>query len=635
MVSPGIKRAFNEGLQAAIPDGGLTISKWASQYRFVERSAFPGKWSNDRVPFLTEIMDVITEPDIREVVFMKSSQVGGSELAMNTIGYFMHMDPTYIMYLGEQEDKVRAFANESFDATVRVTPALQNIVNDDPADDNQRVKRFPGGQLTFAWATSPAQLSSRPVRVLIMDENDAYVVTKEGNASKLAEARQKTFMGTEKRLKISSPRNAETSNIEPAYLAGDQREFYVPCPHCNEFQTLKWANLKWPDGEPELAAYLCEVCELMIDHDEKQDMLSKGRWIAGAETKHIASFKISELYSPFTTWADMAEDFLKAKKHKDTLRVFVNTRLGETWKDEETIEYEDLTLHKEDYDHEVPDGGLLLTAGVDIQADRIELEVVGWGVDRENWSIDKHVLYGDPELPAVWEDLEGRLTHLYRGSQREFRISAVAIDSGYHTNVVMAFCRKFRGRRWFPVKGLSTPGNPIVKKGSKDPHHKISVWTVGTDTAKDEVFAFLRVDQPGTPGFCHFPNDDRYDESYLKQLCSEKRASRFKMGREYHIYEKLRAGIRNEALDIRVYATAARAIIVPKFDEWAARESAKRIKTASSTVNAPSSAARPQSEPSAEVSRVTADDPDAVENPVENTPEQPKRRIRSFRSSRF
>jgi phage terminase large subunit GpA-like protein len=410
------------------------------------------------------------------------------------------------------------------------------------------------------------------------------------------------------------------------YLSGDQREFYVPCPHCNEFQTLKWANVKWPDGQPEQAAYLCEVCEQLIDHDEKQDMLSKGRWIAGAETKHIASFKISELYSPFTTWADMAEDFLKAKKHKDTLRVFVNTRLGETWRDEETIEYEDLTLHKEDYDHEVPDGVLVLTAGVDIQADRIELEIVGWGVDRENWSIDKHVLYGDPELPAVWEDLEGRLTHRYRGSQREFAIACVAIDSGYHTNVVMAFCRKFKGRRWFPVKGLSTPGNPIVKKGSKDDHHRIHVWTVGTDTAKDEVFSFLRVDQPGTPGFCHFPNDDRYDESYLKQLCAEKRASRFKMGREYHIYEKLRAGIRNEALDIRVYATAARAIIIPKFDDWAARESKKKIKSASAPVNALSP---PVSEPPPAASNEGpkyAMQPDAVENPVENTAQPAKKR---------
>lgn len=626
MVSPGIKRAFNEGLRAAIPDGGLTVSKWAAQYRFVERSAFPGKWSNDRVPFVTEIMDVLTEPEIRVVVYMKSSQVAGSEVAMNVIAYYMHMDPTYIMYLGEQEDKVRAFANESFDATVRVTPALKGIVNDDPADDNQRVKRFPGGQLTFAWATSPAQLSSRPIRILICDEVDAYVATKEGNALKLAEARQKTFSGSEKRLLISSPRDAATSNIEPAYLAGDQREFYVPCPHCNEFQTLKWENIHWPDAQPELAYLQCEVCGLEIDHEEKADMLAKGRWIAGAETKHIASFKINELYSPFTTWADMATDFLSAKKHTDTLKVFVNTRLGETWKDEETIEYEDLELHKEEYSSPVPDGVLCLTCGIDVQKDRIEFEIVGWGVGRESWSIDKDVLLGNPEFQQVWDDLEARLTQRYDGAGRTFRISCVGIDSGYHTNQVMAFCRAARakGRNWFPLKGLSTPGNAIVRRGTKDAHHKIHVWNVGTDTAKDEVFAFLRVEQPG-PGFCHFPaNDERYDDAYIRQLCSEKKMSRFKMGREYHIYEKIRAGIRNEALDIRVYATAARAIILPRFDAWAEREAKKTYHIS-----------KEPPLPANNEQRTTNNDPESVQKDVENTPKPAKKKRFMIKNKTF
>jgi phage terminase large subunit GpA-like protein len=627
MVSPGIKRAFNEGLRAAIPDGGLTISKWAAQYRFVERSAFPGKWSNDRVPFLTEIMDAITEPDIREVVFMKSSQVGGSELLMNVIGFYMHMDPTYIMYLGEQEDKVRAFANESFDATVRVTPALQSIVNDDPADDNQRVKRFPGGQLTFAWATSPAQLSSRPVRVLLTDEIDAYVVTKEGNALKLAEARQKTFSGSEKRVKVSSPRNAETSNIEPAYLAGDQREYFVPCPHCNEFQTLKWENIHWPDGKPEFAFLQCEACGLEIDHEEKADMLAKGRWIAGAETKHIASFKINELYSPFTQWADMATDFLSAKKHRDTLKVFVNTRLGETWKDEETIEYEDLELHKEKYEHPVPDGVLLVTCGVDVQGDRLEFEIVGWGEGRESWSIDKDVLVGNPEFDEVWDQLEGRLTQRFEGSQRSFRIACVGIDTGgHHFNRVMQFCRNARakGRNWFPLKGLSTRGNPIVKKGTKDAHHKIHIWGVGTDTAKDEIFAFLRVESRGS-GFCHFPaDDDRYGDDYMRQLCSEKKMSRFRMGQEYHIYEKLRAGIRNEALDIRVYATAARAIVVRNFDQWAEREAKKTIRLK-----------REIDEPAPVKEKGQTTEAEPVENAVEKAEKPKARKLKSFRSSRF
>lgn len=583
MTATALEKAFSEGLQAAIPDGGMTISKWAEAYRHVERSARPGKWSNDVVPFLTEIMDVITEPEIREVVFMKSSQVGGSELAVNTVGYFIHIDPTYLMYLAEQQDKASAWTDESFDTTVAGTDVLKNLVRDDAKNNNQRIKRFPGGQLTIAWASSPAQLSSRPVRVIIFDEIDAYVVTKEGDAIKLGEARQKTFNDTKKTIKISSPRDRETSLIEPAYLAGDQREFYVPCPHCNEFQTLKWSNVKWETGEAESAYYVCDICGVMIDHEEKRDMLAKGRWIAGAETKQIASFKINELYSPFTTWGDIAADFLVAKNHPDTLKVWTNTRMGETWKAEETIDYLDLELHREDYGNvEVPAGVLILTAGVDVQGDRLELEIVGWGKNRENWSIDYQVFEGSPALPDVWKDLKDALMKGYTGDGRTFHVRAAAIDSGGgNTEDVYAFCKKHKGRGWFAVKGSSSPGNPLVKRGSLTKKERVRLWLVGTNTAKDEIFSFLRVADEGSPGYCHYPNDDeKYGELYLKQLCSEKKITRVRMGQSYSIYEKVSASVRNEALDVRVYATAARAIIFHRrdFDKWAERESKRKLK---------------------------------------------------------
>jgi phage terminase large subunit GpA-like protein len=247
MTTQAIKKSFDEGLRSAIPDGSLSISKWAETYRYVERTARPGRWSNDVVPFLTEIMDVVTQPDVREVIFMKSAQVAGSEFAVNVIGYYIHIDPTYIIYIGEQEDKAKAWTQESFDSTVRNTPVLKALVSDDPSDNNQRIKRFPGGQLTIAWASSPAQLSSRPAKVVIFDERDAYIPTNEGDAVKLAEARTKTFSGEEKKISISTPRDKETSTIEPAYMEGDRREYYVPCPQCGEFQTLKWSNVRWDE----------------------------------------------------------------------------------------------------------------------------------------------------------------------------------------------------------------------------------------------------------------------------------------------------------------------------------------------------------------------------------------------------
>lgn len=567
------KKAISEALRLAIPDGSLSISKWAEQYRYVDRGARPGRWSNETVPFLTEIMDAVTEPDVREIVFQKSSQVGGSELAVNIIGYFIHIDPTQVCYVAETEDKAKAWTQESFDATVMKTDVLKRLVKTDVSDNNQRIKRFPGGQLTVAWASSPSQLSSRPIQVIIFDEKAAYKPTNEGDAVKLGEARTKTYSGSEKIVKISTPRRADDdADIEYDFQRGDQREFYVPCPSCDVMQTLKWRNVKWDEGEPETAFMVCESCGVMIEDDDKYDMLAAGKWIAAKPFNGVASFKINQLYSPFVPWYRMAIDFLEAKKHVSTLQVWTNTALGEVWKPEERIEYADLTLNRETYGAEVPQGVLVLTAGVDVQGDRLEAEIVGWGRDHESWSIDYRVFEGDPANIEVWEALSDYLTGEFVGETGMFRVAAACIDSGgHHTQQVYRFCKANAGRKWLAIKGSSQPGNPLISKPKwVGTNPKVRLYSIGTDTAKDEIFSFLQVAEPG-PGFCHFPDDDRYDESYLRQLCSEKKVPRFRMGRQFYIYEKVSANARNEALDVRVYATAARAILNPNYDKVANR----------------------------------------------------------------
>jgi phage terminase large subunit GpA-like protein len=577
MTAATAKIAIQEGLRLAIPDGGLTVSKWAAEHRYVDRGARPGRWSNETVPFLTEIMDAVTEPDVREVVFMKSSQVGGSEVAVNIIGYFIHIDPTQIMYVGEIEDKAKAWTQESFDATVRTTPVLKRLVKLDPEDNNQRIKRFPGGQLTVIWATSPAGASSRPVQVIVFDECDAYKPTNEGDIIKLTEARTKTYSGSEKIIKISSPRNADTSEIEKSYLKGDQREFWVPCPSCDEFQTLKWTNVQFDPEDPENTTCMaCESCGVELTDDDKIDMLAKGKWQAQMPFNGTASFKISQLYSPFVPWSRMVIDFLEAKKFRSTLQVWTNTALGESWKPEERIEFADLNIKREEYPAPWPNvdeltgrqllvapaGVLCLTAGVDTQGDRLEAEIVGWGKDHESWSIDYRVIFGDPAGTEIWEELADYLTTPVPSERGPLKVYSAAIDSGgHHTQQVYRFCKTYAQRKWFAIKGSSQPGNPLVSKpkwvGSNP---KVRLFSIGTDTAKDEIFSFLQIEKPG-PGYCHFPDDERYDDAYLKQLCAEKKVQRFRMGRPSYIYEKVSANARNEALDVRVYATAARGII--------------------------------------------------------------------------
>lgn len=566
-MTPLLDQTLREAFASALPDTSLACSEWAEQYRHVspERSRFAGKWQNERTPYLREIMDAASDPRVRRVVFMKSSQVAGSEFAVNYLMYRIHLSPTMMIYCAENEDKRNAFVNESFDTATRATPVIrERIVGKVGTEDNNlQRKKFPGGLLSCVYATSAAQLSSRPAEVVIVDEVDATVENAEGSPVALLEARTKTFNDIRKIILISSPRDRETSVIEAEYLASDQRKYHVPCPHCGEYQILEWKNVRW-DDDPLAAFYVCsQGC--MIEHFEKDSMLARGKWVAKEEFKESVGFAINELYSPFTTWGDMAADFVKAKKFRSTLKTFINTRLGETWEEEgEQVEFADITFHREKYEAEIPKGVLFLTAGVDVQDDRLEVEVVGWGIDHESWSIGYEIIPGDPGLADVWDSLFDYLTEeRYDSKDHAYKIKSVCIDvGGHHTKQVYKFCKANRGRRWFAVKGANTYNEPIVSKPREVGRDRNRLIMVGTDTAKDEIFSFLKVAEPGSPGYCHFPEDR--EDFYFKQFCAEKKVTHYYMGKARKVYKKVSEKARNEALDLRVYATAARELFDPK-----------------------------------------------------------------------
>ncbi len=593
-------KAFQTGIELAIPDE-MTTPAWAETYRFVDRGSRKGKWSNETVPFLTEIMACADDPAIREIVFQKSSQVGGSEIINNIFGRRIALAPTEMIYCAEKEDKAKAWTQESFDPMVRATPTLKRLISDQPEDNNQKVKRYAGGGLYIVWATSPAELSSRPAQVIAFDEKAGYKPTSEGDPVKLGQARQKTYDGEELTIINSTPRRCNCGSGETCgdvvhdYERGDRREFYVPCPHCDEFQTLKFGGkdcsfgLKWDPETPETPWYTCEHCAAIIEEFDRDEMLARGRWVADAPFNGVASFKINQLYSPFVSWGRMVVDWLEACKAVPKLEVFTNTVLGEVWKPIEQIQYEDLAWNLEAYPVQVPSGVLLLTAGVDVQKDRLECEVVGWGKDDESWSIDYRVFEGmtgneppDSEfdededlepLSSVWDDLAEFLASSFHGEGTQtFRVQCAGIDSGYLPTRVYRFCKKYAAKRWFAVKGGSDPFRPLLSKPTMSGRNpKVRLFTIGTNAGKDEVFAALKVEKPG-PGYCHFPDRPPYaEEAHMKQLASEKMITHVRGGRSYRVYEKVGPNVRNEALDIRVYATAARAILNPNYEAIAKR----------------------------------------------------------------
>jgi len=389
------------------PPPKLTVSQWSDEYRRLsaEASAEPGRWFTSRAEYQRGIMDAVSDPLIETVVVMSSAQVGKTEVVNNIVGYHIHQDPAPILVLQPTVEMAQTWSKDRLAPMLRDTPALKGRVKAPRSKQSANTllhKVFPGGHITMTGSNAPASLASRPIRVVLCDEVDRYPPSAgtEGDPVSLARKRATTFWNR-KVILTSTPTGAGTSRIEAEFEQSDKRYFMVPCPHCEASQRLLWGNVKWLKGEdgeslPDTAAYHCGECGALWSEAERLAAIRKGEWQATADGGRIAGFHLSELYSPWSSIPDMARNFLAAKKNTETLRTFVNTALGEPWEDRgEQVDQASLYSRREQYAADVPDGALILTAGIDVQRDRIEMEVVGWGEGEESWNIDYRVIFGD------------------------------------------------------------------------------------------------------------------------------------------------------------------------------------------------------------------------------------------------
>ncbi|MBT9168618.1 MAG: hypothetical protein DDT19_01965 [Syntrophomonadaceae bacterium] len=327
---------------------------------------------------------------------------------------------------------------------------------------------------------------------------------------------------------------------------------------------MRFGQLKWPENNPQEAYYECEYCQDKLTDADKTRMLRYGEWRAERETKNIAGFWLNELYSPWVSFAGIATKFLEAKKHPETLKVFVNTSLAELWDEEagEEMQYDEIFMRREDY-QKVPAQVAVLTAAVDVQGDRLEIEVVGWGAGNESWGIEHRFIYGDPAKLEVWNDLKSYLNKIFETEDGErLQIAITGIDSGFMTQQVYAFVKSMQPKRVYAIKGENLPGYPIVSRLIIDKQSGVRRFRIGTDSAKEIIYSRLKIEKPG-PGYMHFPLS--YDEQYFEQLTAEKIITRYVKGfpvREWH----LPTGKKNEALDLRVISLAMLLVLNPSFD---------------------------------------------------------------------
>jgi phage terminase large subunit GpA-like protein len=513
---------------------------------------------------------------------MAGAQLGKTEGILNVIGQIMDQVPGPTMVVMPTEETSRDWSRDRLTPMINSTPELAKLFGTSAKNPNNSTgrKAFPGGYIKIAYATSAAGLRSRPARFILMDEIDGYEqdVDGEGDPCALAEARARTFASSKKIIKCSTPTEASTSRIEPAFNRGTMEYYHVPCPHCGTMQRLEWERIKWDSGDTQTAYYECIDCGAPAHESDKIRMLDKGDWVQTNPEPEpgVVSFHISSLYSPWYTWAEAATAFVAAVKSrsKSLLRVFVNTILGETWRDKgETPDWEKLYLRRDSYQRgTVPEGGRVLTMGVDVQRDRLEAEIVAWGEGLRSWSVDYVTMPGDPSQPEVWEQLDELIHAEYtHESGGRMKISRTAIDSGFETQHVYRFCRRHSASRVMAVKGSQRLTTPLGRPSQVDLDtggHRIeggaTLWNVGVDVLKDELYSWLIQPLPGDDeedprGWCRWPS---YGQEYFKGLASEERQIRGNKLLWVKVFD------RNEPLDCRVYARAASIAI--GCDRWAA-----------------------------------------------------------------
>lgn len=561
--------------QGFLPPPDFTIGEYAEEKRVLssEASNEPGPWRNSRTPYLNEIMDELSPSSHTEdIVFMKGSQVGATEVIVNAILYNRDCSPGPILAVQPTIDMAKKFSRQRLQSAIGQVDEIQGKPTNNKSRDAANTvlqKDFPGGTLIIGGANSAAALRMMPIRYLYADEIDGYPDDVDGEGDPLDLAiKRTTNWNRRKRYFSSTPTVAEFSRIQARFELSDQRYYYVPCPYCKKPQILRWENIRYDDDNHETARYVCDHCKAEIQEYHKTWMLEHGRWIKHKPKSKVAGFHLSALYSPlgWYSWQDAVKDHLDSRGKPLKRKVWVNTVLGEVWEESETstIDTHWLMKRRESYKAVVPAGVLCLTAGVDHHPDRLECTVTGWGIRGESWIISHDVFLGNTHQNPVWDLLD---LHLQTEFEHErgvmMYIAATGIDAmGTSTDAVYDFCRPRKYRRVLPFKGMHGPGRAIVSGFSKSKRAGGKLFLIGVDQAKDILYCNLQIKQPG-PGYIHLPTD--VDEIYLKQLTAEKKISRRHAGLPKSQWV-CPPGKRNEALDCYVYSLAALKILNPNLE---------------------------------------------------------------------
>ncbi|MBB3998867.1 phage terminase large subunit family protein [Aureimonas pseudogalii] len=549
-----------EALQALRPPRKLALSDWceANVVLPASLSSQPGRmrlWPHQRA-----IADSIGDPTVERVSVLKSVRVGYSQLLTAAIGHYAANDPASVLVVLPADADSRTMMTSNIEPVFAESPALRSVISTDPKGrDIMLERRFPGGSLALVSARSPRNLRGRTARVLFLDEVDAFEVDVKGEGDPVMLAERRTLSyGDRKIVMGSTPVDEATSRICRAYAASDGRVYEVPCPSCGTFTELTWRMIEWEADKPATAAFRCPHCDDLVPETEKPRMVAGGHWRATRpEVVGHHGYRLNALVSllPNAAWGKLAAEFVVAKRSPETLKTFVNTLLGEPWRDEgDEIDSGALASRAEPFGLDaIPAEVLVVTAGLDVQDDRVEITTAGWTKDGDALVLAHEVVWGSPLRDDTWAEVDDLLRRSWRHPGGGLlRVDAAIVDSGSggHTDAVYGFCKPRTGRRVFAGKGVAGFSRKAVEPSKA---RDIRLMLVGVDAIKNELVNRLAAGRT-----IRFAGD--LTETWFEQLAGERRIVRHVRGHPVRAFERI-PGRRVEALDCLVYAFAARRLV--------------------------------------------------------------------------
>ena len=578
-----LNKIVAKAMAGMLPPDDLTVTEWAEKNRRLsaESAAEPGPWRTERTPYLREPMNAWTDPKVRHIVMVAASQVGKSEFLNNCIGYVIDQDPGSILFVHPTTIDAKEYSKLRIAPMIRDCPTLRAKVAEVKSRDSGNTilqKTYPGGILTMCGSTEAHALASKPIRYVLGDERDRWATSagNEGDPWGLAMARQTTFYNA-KSGEVSTPTVKNASAIEASFSTGTMERWKSCCPHCGKYHEINWTDIRFDYDENLIAGhktykvrniyYVCPSCACVST--ELQMKRAPARWEAenpDAYEQGTRSFWLNAFVSQWATWESIILKYLNAIGNTKKMQVVYNTCFGLLWEDRGDLQDEDsLMARREEYPAELPEGTLVLTAGVDTQDDRMEYEIVGHGNFGETWGIEKGIIMGRPDDDATWDKLDemvfDRVLHFENGVGLKMSMSFVD-EGGHFTQDVRMRCRQRIGKHVFCIKGIPGPDRPYTAppKQMKIVVNQVIVgycwqYQIGVDSGKQIIMDNLAVQTPGQK-YCHFPLRDDYGSAYFAGLLSERLVYKTNK-RQPWVWEKIPGHERNEALDCRNYAMAA------------------------------------------------------------------------------